>query len=153
MRFLENRERSKVMSERTKLLKRAVMASVGASSNVERIKAALSDAMQDLVKVAGDLIDDLEDKGKVKTETVQVFLRNVQDEATKRTQDAEKKLSSKVGVGTRKAAKEFGLATRDEVEDILERLHALEESVHGHSGDEPEGDGRKGRKKKSEAGQ
>ncbi|MGH7784199.1 MAG: hypothetical protein ACREO5_10215, partial [Candidatus Binatia bacterium] len=82
------------MSERTKLLKKAVLAGVGASSNVDRIKAALSDAMQDLVKVAHDLIDDLEDKGKVKAETVQQFLKNVQDEATKRTQDAEKKVST-----------------------------------------------------------
>jgi polyhydroxyalkanoate synthesis regulator phasin len=139
------------MSERTKLLKKAVLASVGASSNVDRIKSALSDAMQDLVKVAGELIDDLEGKGKVKAETVQVFLRNVQDEATKRTVDAEKKLSSKVGVGTRKAAKEFGLATRDEVDEILERLQALEDSVHGNSTEEPEGEGgRKGRRKKSE---
>jgi len=139
------------MSERTKLLKKAVLASVGASSNVDRIKSALSDAMQDLVKVAGELIDDLEGKGKVKAETVQVFLRNVQDEATKRTVDAEKKLSSKVGVGTRKAAKEFGLATRDEVDEILERLSALEDSVNGNSTEEHEGDsGRKGRRKKSE---
>jgi polyhydroxyalkanoate synthesis regulator phasin len=147
------------MSERTKLLKKAVLAGVGASSNVDRIKTALSDAMQDLVKVAGDLMDDLEDKGKVKTETVQQFLRNVQDEATKRTAEAEKTVSTKVGASTRKAAKDFGLATREEVDEILERLGALEESVHGPSGDEhghtndEHGEGRKGKGKKSEAGQ
>jgi polyhydroxyalkanoate synthesis regulator phasin len=124
------------MSERTKLLKKAVMAGVGASTNVDRIKSALSDVMQDLVKVAGDLIDDLEDKGKVKTETVQQFIKNVQDEATKRTQEAEQKVASKVGTSTRKAAKEFGLATRQEVEEILERIMVLEEAVHGTANDE-----------------
>lgn len=140
------------MSERTKLLKKAVLAGVGASSNVERIKAALSDAMQDLVKVAGDLIDDLEDKGKVKAETVQSFLRNVQDEATKRTAEAEKTVSSKVSGSTRKAAKEFGLATHEEMEELMERIAALEEAVHGPSTEEHgEGEGRKGRRKKSEA--
>jgi polyhydroxyalkanoate synthesis regulator phasin len=137
------------MSERTKLLKKAVMAGVGASNNVDRIKSALSDVMQDLVKVAGDLIDDLEDKGKVKTETVQQFIKNVQDEATKRTQEAEQKVASKVGTSTRKAAKEFGLATRQEVEEILERLLALEEAVHGTTAEEhSEGESRKGRKGK-----
>ncbi len=133
-----------------------MLAGVGASSNVERIKAALNDAMQDLVKVAGDLIDDLEDKGKVKSETVQQFIRNVQDEATKRTIEVEKTVSGKVGQSTRKAAKDFGLATRAEVEEILERLSALEVSVHGHSSDDhgtagdEHGDGRKGKRKKSE---
>jgi polyhydroxyalkanoate synthesis regulator phasin len=140
------------MSERTKYLKKAVLAGVGASTNVDRIKSALSDAMQDLVKVAGDLIDDLEDKGKVKTETVQQFLKNVQDEATKRTADAEKTLSSKVGTGTRKAAKEFGLATRAEVEELLERIVALEEAVTGGPSDEHnDGEGRKKGRKKAEA--
>jgi len=124
------------MSERTKYLKKAVLAGVGASTNVDRIKSALSDAMQDLVKVAGDLIDDLEDKGKVKTETVQQFIKNVQDEATKRTQEAEQKVASKVGTSTRKAAKEFCLATRQEVEEILERIMVLEEAVHGTANDE-----------------
>ncbi|MGH9549244.1 MAG: phasin family protein [Terriglobales bacterium] len=141
------------MSERTKLLKKAVLAGVGASSNVDRIKAALSDAMQDLVKVAHDLIDDLEDKGKVKAETVQQFLKNVQDEATKRTQDAEKKVSTKMQFSTRKAAKEFGLATREDVEEIFDRLSALEEALHGNSGDE-HGEGQEtrkgGRRKKSD---
>lgn len=141
------------MSERTKLLKKAVLAGVGASSNTERIKAALSEAMQDLVKVAGDLIDDLEDKGKVKAETVQSFLRNVQDEATKRTAEAEKGLSSKVSDKTRKAVKDFGLVTQEDYEELLERVTALEESVHGTSSEEhsENGEARKGRKKKSEA--
>ncbi|HEY9717059.1 MAG TPA: hypothetical protein V6C69_06310 [Trichormus sp.] len=141
------------MSERTKLLKKAVLASVGASTNVDRIKAALSDAMQDLVKVAGDLIDDLEGKGKVKADTVQSFLKNVQDEATKRTAEAEKQVSSKVGISTRKAAKEFGLATKEEVEELFERITALEEHIHGPSDEQTDGgEGtKKGRRKKSEA--
>jgi polyhydroxyalkanoate synthesis regulator phasin len=141
------------MSERTKLLKKAVLASVGASTNVDRIKAALSDAMQDLVKVAGDLIDDLEGKGKVKADTVQSFLKNVQDEATKRTAEAEKQVSSKVGISTRKAAKEFGLATKEEVEELFERIAALEEHIHGPSDEQTDGgEGtKKGRRKKSEA--
>lgn len=140
------------MSERTKLLKKAVLAGVGATNNVDRIKAALSDAMQDLVKVAGDLIDDLEDKGKVKAETVQTFLRNVQDEASKRTQEAEKKVSSKMQGSTRKAAKDFGLATREDIDEILERISLLEEAVHGTSNDDhSEGESRKGRRKKTEA--
>jgi polyhydroxyalkanoate synthesis regulator phasin len=141
------------MSERTKLLKKAVLAGVGASTNVDRIKAALSDAMQDLVKVAGDLIDDLEDKGKVKADTVQSFLKNVQDEATKRTAEAEKTVSGKVGDSTRKAAKDFGLATREEVDELFERIAALEEHIHGPSDDQSEGEGegpKKGRRKKSE---
>jgi polyhydroxyalkanoate synthesis regulator phasin len=142
------------MSERTKLLKKAVLAGVGASTNVDRIKAALSDAMQDLVKVAGDLIDDLEGKGKVKAETVQSFLKNVQDEATKRTADAEAKVSSKVGTSTRKAAKEFGLATKEEVEELFERIVALEEHIHGPSDEASDNEGtKKGRRKKSEANQ
>jgi polyhydroxyalkanoate synthesis regulator phasin len=141
------------MSERTKQLKKLVLATVGASSNVDRIKAALSDVMQDVVKVAGDLVDDLESKGKVKTDTVQTFLKNIQDEATKRTVEAEKVVSGKVGTSTRKAAKEFGLATRAEVEELLERIHALEEHVgvthNGGSGEE-QGESRKSRKKKGD---
>jgi polyhydroxyalkanoate synthesis regulator phasin len=140
------------MSERTKYLKKAVLASVGASTNVDRIKAALSDAMQDLVKVAGDLIDDLEGKGKVKADTVQSFLKNVQEEATKRTAEAEKQVSSKVGISTRKAAKEFGLATKEEVEELFERIAALEEHIHGPSDEHTDGEGtKKSRRKKSEA--
>jgi polyhydroxyalkanoate synthesis regulator phasin len=126
-------------------LKKAVLATVGASSNVDRIKAALSDVMQDLVKVAGDLVDDLEDKGKVKAETVQQFLKNVQEEASKRTVEAEKVVTDKVGVQTRKAVKDFGLVTRAELDELLERIQALEEhtGVQSNGGDE----NRKSRKK------
>ena len=121
------------MSESRKLIKKAVLAGVGASNSVERIKSALNDAMQDLVKVGNDLFDELEDKGKDKTENVQNFLKNLQDEAIKRTQDAEKKVTSKVTTSTKKAAKELGLITKEEFEDILERLAALEEHAFGNS--------------------
>ena len=131
------------MSERTKLIKKAVMAGVGASNNADRIKAALSDAMQDLVKVGRELFDELEDKGKVKTETVQNFLRNLQDEATKKTFDAEKKVASKMQVSTKKAAREFGLATRDDVDEILERLAALEEAANIHHEEDGDAEGKK----------
>ena len=57
------------MSERTKLLKKAVLTGVGASSNVDRIKAALNEAMEDLVKVGQDLFNDLELKGKDRTDS------------------------------------------------------------------------------------
>lgn len=137
------------MSERTKYIKKAVLAGVGATNNVDRVKAALNDAMQDLVKVGQELLDELEDKGKGKTENFQHFLRNLQDEAGKRTQDAEKKVSAKVQVSTKKAAKELGLATREDVEEILERLHALEESVHGPSEDDGE-DKKRSRSKKNQ---
>lgn len=132
------------MSERTKLLKKAVLAGVGASSNVDRVKAALNDVMQDLVKVGQDLFDELEDKGKVKADTVQQFLKNLQDEASKRTHDAEKKVSSKVSNSTKKAVKELGLVTKEDYEELLERLSALEEAVHGPSGDE-DGESKKAR--------
>lgn len=136
-------------NDRVKIFKKAVLAGVGATSNVERVKAALSDAMEDLVKVGQDLLDELEDKGKGKTENFQHFLRNLQDEAGKRTQDAEKKVSSKFSGSTQKAAKEFGIATHEDLSEILERLHALEEAVHGPSEDESEdGDGETGTKKR-----
>ncbi len=138
-------------NDRVKIFKKAVLAGVGATSNVERVKAALSDAMEDLVKVGQDLLDELEDKGKGKTENFQHFLRNLQDEAGKRTQDAEKKVSSKFSGSTKKAAKEFGIATHEDLSEILERLHALEEAVHGPSEDDgEEGEGgtkKRGRKK------
>jgi polyhydroxyalkanoate synthesis regulator phasin len=80
-------------------------------------------------------------------------LKNVQDEATKRTAEAEKQVSSKVGISTRKAAKEFGLATKEEVEELFERIAALEEHIHGPSDEQTDGgEGtKKGRRKKSEA--
>jgi polyhydroxyalkanoate synthesis regulator phasin len=134
------------MSESRKLIKKAVLAGVGASNSVERIKVALNEAMQDLVKVGNDLLDEMEGKGKEKTENVQSFLRNLQDEATKRTHDAEQKVSSKVHTSTKKAAKELGLITREEFDELLERLTALEESVHGTAEGES-GDGGEGKKR------
>lgn len=128
-------QQKKAASDRTKLFKKAVLAGVGATSNVERVKAALSDAMEDLVKVGQDLLDELEDKGKGKTENFQSFLRNLQDEAGKRTQDAEKQVTSKVAGSTKRAAKEFGIATHEDIAEILERLEALEDAVLGPTED------------------
>ncbi len=117
------------MSERTKLLKKAVLTGVGATTNAERIKQALESAVDDLVKVGQDLIDDLESKGKVKTESMQSFLKNLQDEATKRTSNIEKKVSKQVSTSMKKVARELGLITREEYEDLIERIAALEDAL------------------------
>jgi polyhydroxyalkanoate synthesis regulator phasin len=117
------------MSERTKLLKKAVLTSVGATTNVDRIKVALNDAMSDLVKVGHDLLDELESKGKTKADSVQDFLKNFQSEAKTRTSDIEKQVSTKVHIELKKVAKEVGLATKEEVEDLHERIAELEEAV------------------------
>jgi polyhydroxyalkanoate synthesis regulator phasin len=114
------------MSDRTKLLKKAVLTGVGATANVDRVKDALNEAMQDLVKVGRDLFEDLEEKGKVKTDTVESFLKGLQDEAAKRTGGLEAKVNAKVGKNVKKAAKDFGLVTLDEYEDLLARVTALE---------------------------
>jgi polyhydroxyalkanoate synthesis regulator phasin len=128
------------MSDRTKLLKKAVMTGVGATSNVDRVKDALNEAMQDLVKVGRELFDDLEEKGKVKTDTVESFLKGLQDEAAKRTGGLEAKVSAKVGKNVKKAAKDFGLVTLEEYEELLARVAALEEaqgiSHPHHDGDD-----------------
>lgn len=137
------------MSERTKLLKKAVMTSVGATSNVDRIKNALQEAMQDLVKVGSELIDELEEKGKIKTETAQSFVKNFKEEASKRTGDVEHKISVKVQGSMKKAAKELGLATREEIEEILERLLTLEESVGGTTSEDEHDGGKKKRGRKA----
>lgn len=144
-------QQKKAANDRSKLFKKAVLAGVGATSNVERVKAALSDAMEDLVKVGQDLLDELEDKGKGKTENFQSFLRNLQDEAGKRTQDAEKQVTSKVAGSTKRAAKEFGIATREDIAEILERLEALEDAVLGpteDNGDQASEGGETGAKKR-----
>lgn len=119
------------MSERTKLLRKAVLTSVGATTSVDRIKTALKDAMDDLVKVGHDLMDDLESKGKFKAESVQNFLRSLQDEAAKRTGDLGKTASSKVQTSMKKAAQDLGLATREDLDELLERLSTLEEALTG----------------------
>ncbi|MBZ0188362.1 MAG: hypothetical protein K8F91_19095, partial [Candidatus Obscuribacterales bacterium] len=94
------------MSERTTLIKKAVLTSVGATSNFERVKIALEDAMQDIVKVGQDLMEDLEREGKVKTENAQSFLKGLQDEASKKTE--------KVTVKVQDAAKDLGFVSRRE---------------------------------------
>jgi len=138
------------MSERTKLLKKAVLTSVGATQSVDRIKTALNDAMSDLVKVGHDLLDELEVKGKTKADTVQDFLKNFKEEAKTRTGDIEKQVSSKVSVQLKKVAKEVGLVTHEEVEELLERLSELEEAVGVSNGGEGEehAAGKRGRRKK-----
>ena len=52
------------MSEKTELLKKYVLTTVGATTSVDRIKTALNDAVTDLCKVGQDLLDELEVKGK-----------------------------------------------------------------------------------------
>lgn len=120
------------MSERTKLLKKAVLTGVGATTNSERIKAALNEAMDDLIRVGQDLLEDLETKGKGKAESVQNFLRSLQDEASRRTGDLEKKVSSKVQTSMKKAAQEIGLATKEDLAEVAQRLEALEEALTGN---------------------
>ncbi len=141
------------MSDQKKLLKKAVLAGVGASANVDRIKSALNDVMQDLVKVGQELFDELETKGKDKTEGFQKELKKLQDEATRRTLEAEKKVSNKFQGGTKRVAKDAGLATREDVEELMERLAALEDAVHGaaesEGGEESSGK-KRGRKRNQE---
>ncbi len=113
------------MSERKTLLKKAVLTGVGASTNFDRIRDAIEDAMHDLVKVGQDLIDDLEEQGKEKAENAQSFLRNLQEEAAKKSGNLEAKMS----VGVKSKAKDLGLVTREEFEDIVQRLEALENAA------------------------
>jgi polyhydroxyalkanoate synthesis regulator phasin len=119
------------MSERTKLLKKAVLTSVGASTNVERIKLALNDAMQDLVKVGQNLLGELEEKGKVKTESAQDFLKNLQSEAYKKTTERGKVVST----GVKKAIRELGLITQADWDELYERLANIEEALGISTGD------------------
>ena len=95
------------MSDRTKLLKKAVLTSVGASANVDRVRDALNEAMADLVKVGRELFEDLEEKGKVKTDTVESFVKGLQDEAAKRTGGFEGKFSAKVNKKRQKGSQGF----------------------------------------------
>lgn len=143
------------IDERTKLLKKAVMTGVGASTNVDRIKTALDEAMRDLVKVGQGLMDDLEEEGKVKTEAVQDFLKNFQREATKRTSQMEKTVSTKVQEELRKAAREIGLVMQDDWEELCERLSDIEEALGIEQGDagngENPGQKRRGKRKKHQS--
>jgi hypothetical protein len=135
------------MSERTKLLKKAVLTSVGASSNVDRIKSALNEALDDLVKVGQELLNDLEIKGKDKTDNAQNFIKNLQDEGVKRTKDLSSQVSSKAQVLSKKAAKEVGLVMREEYEELLERVNTLEELIAGGPSEGEEGKKKRGGKK------
>lgn len=127
------------MTETTLLLKKAVLTSVGATSSVDRIKNALNDAMQDLVKIGQDLIDELEEQGKIKAENAQSFLKGLQDEATKKTSQIEKKVTEKV----QEKAKDFGFISREEYEELLERIEALEQA----SGLQPLSEGEESKKR------
>jgi len=139
------------MGEQKKLLKKAVLAGVGASTSVDRVKNVLIDAMQDLVKVGQELFDELESKGQDKADNLQKEFKKIKEEAARRTLDTEKLVSTKVQGGTRKFVKDAGLVTREELEEVLDRLAALEEAVHGTTeanGSEEEGTAKKrGRKK------
>lgn len=112
------------MSESTTLIKKAVLTSVGATSNLERIKSAIDDAMKDLVKIGQDLVDELEEQGKLKTENAQSFLRGLQDEASKRSGQIEKKVTEKV----QDKVRDFGIVSREEYEELLERIETLEQA-------------------------
>jgi Skp family chaperone for outer membrane proteins len=133
------------MSERTKLLKKAVMTGVGASTSVDRIKEALGEAMQDLVKVGQDLLGELEVTGEHRTDSFQQYIKKLQNEASKRSSEVEKKVSSKVQTQLKKTAKEFGFVTREEVDELLERMHELEVMAGVADDHEP----KRGRRKKS----
>ncbi|MBI4532811.1 MAG: hypothetical protein HY711_02600 [Candidatus Melainabacteria bacterium] len=132
------------MSERTKLLKKAVLTGVGASTNADRVQKALNEALEDLIKVVQDLLEDLESKGKVKTESLQNFLRSLKDETRQRKSQFEDKVSATVQSSMKKAAKEIGLATQEELKDIMERINTLEETLT--QGDD---DGKKSRSTRS----
>lgn len=114
----------RTMSERTQLLKKAVLTSVGATTSVDKIKDAIKEAMEDLVKVGQDLMCELESTGQTKTESFQNFLTSFQDEAGKRTAD----ISTTVQTRVKNAAREFGLVTREEYDELLKRLEKLEEA-------------------------
>lgn len=118
------------MSEATALIKKAVLTSVGATSSLDRIKGALNNAMQDVVKIGQDLVEELEEQGKVKAENAQSFLKNLQDEAGKKTEVIEQKVSGKMSGSVKKVAKDVGLVTREEYEELLERLEAIETSLN-----------------------
>ena len=118
------------MGEATALIKKAVMTSVGATSSLDRIKGALNNAMQDVVKIGQDLVEELEEQGKVKTENAQSFLKNLQDEAGKKTETIEQKVTGTMSGSVKKVAKDVGLVTREEYEELLERLEAVETSLN-----------------------
>jgi len=117
------------MNERTEFLKKAVLTSVGAGTDVDRVKTAINDAMQDLVKVGTGLINELEEKGKVKADAVQDFLKNLQAEACKKSNEVEKQVSSTVTVGMKKAIRELGLITQEDWDELYERLAGIEEAL------------------------
>lgn len=122
------------------------MTGVGGATNVDRIKAAIKDAMNDLVKVGQDLLDDLEEKGTNKTDSVQQFMKNLKSETEKKGFEVEKKVSTNVKGSMKKAAKELGLITREDWEELYERIAAIEDAVGVSAGDE-EGESKKSRKK------
>lgn len=135
------------MSESTTLIKKAVLTSVGATSNLDRIKNALNDAMTDLVKIGQDLVDELEEQGKIKADNAQSFLRGLQDEATKKTGQIEKKVTEKV----QEKARDFGFVSREEYEELIERIEALEKAngLQPPAQDESKKKGKKSKKEES----
>lgn len=124
------------MSERTKLLKKAVLTGVGASTNLERVKSALNEALEDLVKVGHELMDDLEVKGKDKTESIEKSLKTFTEEVNKRKGSLEVQVTASI----KKAIKEFGLMTREDLEELHERIEHLEDTLcDGSEGGEGSG--------------
>lgn len=137
------------MSERSKLLKKAVLTGVGAGANVDRVKSALNEAMQDFAKVGHSLVDELEEKGKVKTDSVQKFLKTLQSKAIKKTSAVEKEVSAKVTVGVKNAIRELGLITQEDWEEMSDRLNSIEEALGIASADSNGSGGKPRRRKKS----
>ena len=70
-------------------------------------------------------MEDLEEKGKVKTESVQDFLKTLQSQAYKKTSEVEKKVST----GVKKAIRELGLITQEDWDEMCERLTDIEEAL------------------------
>ena len=152
---LRKNDWSVVMTESTTLIKKAVLTSVGATSNFDRVKTAIEDAMQDLVKVGSDLIDELEEQGKVKADKAQNFLKNVKDEAKTKSEEIEDKVSGKV----RNAAKDLGFVSRREYDAVLARLEEIEarleieplvDTVDSKDAPKQESNKKRGRSKKSQ---
>ena len=110
------------MSERTKLLKKALLTGPGATTNGERLKDSVKEALDDLVKIGQELLGELESRGKVKTKSAKEFLSHLQDEAKHHSESIGGRVSSEV----HRIAHDCGLATHDELEALSKRVAALE---------------------------
>jgi hypothetical protein len=81
-------------------------------------------------------------------------LKNFQTEASKRSTEMEKTISTKVQTEMKKAAREIGLVTQEDWEELCERLSDMEEALgieesEGGNGENP-GQKRRGKRKKNQ---